>query len=201
MKNIDTPRRTSRLSAGSFALMLALVPPGPASAEDLDLFTGAAGDAQNPNVLIIIDNSANWSSASQQWPGGFKQGQSELRALRTVAGELTAKINFGMMMFTEGSGSNAPGGYVRFHVRPMTDVNKQAFQELIGADSGCIDGPNSLNLTPNCIYKNFDTAKEKTGTAKTNYSATLFEAFKYFGGYTSPALAHSDTPGSEASGN
>jgi type IV pilus assembly protein PilY1 len=196
MKNIHTPRRTSRLSAGAFALMLALVPPGPASAEDLDLFTGAAGDAQNPNVLIIIDNSANWSSASQQWPGGFKQGQSELRALRTVAGELTEKINFGMMMFTEGSGSNAAGGYVRFHVRPMTDVNKQAFQELIGADSGCIDGKNSLNTTPNCLYKNFDTATEKTGTSKTNYSATLFEAFKYFGGYTSPALAHSDTPGS-----
>ncbi|HEX6295154.1 MAG TPA: PilC/PilY family type IV pilus protein [Burkholderiales bacterium] len=146
-------------------------------------------------MLIIIDNSANWSSASQQWPGGFKQGQSELRALRTVAGELTANINFGMMMFTEGSGLSAPGGYVRFHMRPMTDENKLAFQELIGADSGCIDGPNSLNLTPNCIYKNFDGAPEKTGTAKTNYSATLFEAFKYLGGYTSPALAHSDTAG------
>lgn len=196
MKTINTSSGTRPLSASAFALMLALVASGPASAEDLDLFTGAAGDQENPNVLIIIDNSANWSSASQQWPGGFKQGQSELRALRTVAGELNDKINFGMMMFTEGSGSNAAGGYVRFHVRQMTDVNKKAFQELIGDDTCILGSKNSLNLTPNCIYKNFDTATEKTGTSKTNYSATLFEAFKYLGGYTSPALAHSDTAGS-----
>ncbi len=202
MQKTETAQMIARdcLAALAAALALALAPA--ASAEDVDLFVGAAATAENPNVLVIIDNSANWSSASQHWtdPNGqfaaFKQGQSELRALRMVAGELTDKINFGLMMFTEGSGSNAAGGYVRFHVRQMTAGNRSAFQELIGADTGCLDGPNSLNGTPNCMFKNFDTATEKTGTAKTDYSATLFEAFKYFGGYTSPAHAHDDVAGS-----
>ena len=178
----------------ALALALGFAATHRAQAEDLDLFVGAAATAQNPNVLVIIDNSANWSSASQQWDGGFKQGQSELRALRTVAGELTDKVNFGLMMFTEGSGSNAAGGYVRYHIRPMTDVNKTAFQEMIGPDTGCVDKANSLNGTPNCIYKNFDSPSEKTGTSKTNYSSTLFEAFKYLGGHTSPARAHLPNP-------
>ena len=77
---------------------------------------------------------------------------------------------------------------MRYHVRQMTATNKAALQELIGTDS-CVDGRNSLNSTPNCIFKNFDSPAEKVGSAKTDYSAALFEVFKYFGGYTSPANA------------
>ncbi len=170
-----------------------------ALAEDIDLFVGAAASAQNPNVLVIIDNSANWNAASQHWVGAggespFKQGQSELRALRTVAGELNDKINLGLMLFTPGLGANADGGYVRFHIRQMIPGAKSALQELIGTGS-CTDGPNSLNGTPNCMFKNFSGA-EQTATADTDYGAGLFEAFKYFGGYTSPAHAHDDVAGS-----
>ena len=175
-----------------------LAAPQRAAAEDIDLFMGAGANAQNPNVLVIIDNSANWNAASQHWVGAggespFKQGQSELRALRTVAGELTDKLNLGLMLFTPGQGSNADGGYVRFHVRQMTTTNKTGLQDLIGTTT-CIDGPNSLNGTPNCIFKNFSGA-EQAATADTDYSASLFEAFKYFGGYTSPAHAQDDVAG------
>jgi type IV pilus assembly protein PilY1 len=169
-----------------------------AVAEDIDLFVGAAASTQNPNVLVIIDNSANWNAASQRWVGAggespFKQGQSELRALRNVAGELNDKINLGLALFTPGLGGNADGGYVRFHIRQMTPSAKAGLQELIGTGS-CADGPNSLNGTPNCIFKNFSGA-EQTATADTDYGAALFEAFKYFGGYTSPAHAHDDVAG------
>jgi len=169
-----------------------------AAAEDVDLFVGAAATVQNPNVLVIIDNSANWNAASQHWVGAlgespFKQGQSELRALRTVAGELNDKINLGLMFFTPGQGANADGGYVRFHMRQMTSANRTGLQELIGLP-GCTDGPNSVNSTPNCIFKNFSGA-EQAATSDTDYSATLFEVFKYFGGFTSPANAQTDVPG------
>jgi type IV pilus assembly protein PilY1 len=170
-----------------------------AAAEDIDLFVGASTSTANPNVLIIIDNSANWSAANQHWSANRKQGESELRALRTLAGELSEKVNFGLMMFTEGQGSDRDGAYIRYHLRPMNPTNIQAFQELIGPDTGCVDGPNFLTGAPNCIYKNYDTAFEKTGTSKTVYSAALFEAFKYFGGYTSPANAHNDVAGSPVS--
>jgi len=170
-----------------------------AHAEDIDLFVGAAASAQNPNVLVVIDNSANWNAASQHWVGAngespFKQGQSELRALRTVVGELNDKVNLGLMMFTPGQGSYADGGYVRFHVRTMNPINKSALQELIGTPT-CLDKPNFLNGTPNCIFKNF-SGSEQAATADTDYSAALFEVFKYFGGYTSPAHANDDVAGS-----
>lgn len=171
-----------------------------AQAEDIDLFVGSASAsaATRPNVLIIIDNSANWSSASQHWPNGEKQGESELRSLSKVVGELNDGLNLGLMLFTPGSGSNKDGGYVRFGIRQMTPGNKAGLQELIG-DSTCADGSNSLNGTPNCLAKNYDGASEKVGTAKTDYSATLFEAFKYFGGYTNPANAKTDIAGSPVS--
>ncbi len=184
---------------GVMALALGAGLSPPALSEDIDLFVGASSLAQNPNVLVIIDNSANWNAASQHWVGAggespFKQGQSELRALRTVAGELNDKINLGLMLFTPGSGSFADGGYVRFHVRQMVAAHKSALQELIGTAT-CGDGPNSLNNTPNCMFKNFSGA-EQVATSDADYSAALFEAFKYFGGYTSPAHAHDGIAGS-----
>jgi Tfp pilus tip-associated adhesin PilY1 len=175
-----------------------------AHAEDIDLFIGAGStSAANPNVLVIIDNSANWSSAAQHWADGLKQGQSELRALKTVVGETTDKINLGLMLFTEGQGSDPSSAYVRFHVRQMTTTNIAAFQEMIGADTGCLTGSNAATYTtnsytgvPNCLLENYDSTLEKTGTSKTDYSAALFEAFKYLGGYTEPAKARLNTAGS-----
>ena len=126
-----------------------------ARAEDIDLFAGGvpSGAATRPNIIIVLDNSANWSAANQQWPGGIKQGEAELAALRWWVGTLSDNVNVGLMMFTEGSGTNRDGAYVRFAVRQMTAANKAALQELIG-DYSCSDGPNSLNGTPNCILKN-----------------------------------------------
>jgi len=183
------------------ALCSVLVPLGSCFAEDIDIFGKPASTAGvgNPNILVVIDNSANWAAANQGWPGGIKQGESELKALRTVASELDDKVNLGVMMFTPGSGSNKNGGYVRFKILPMNQTNKTAFSSLIGYSTGCVDGPNSLNTTPNCILKNFNTASEKTNTASTDYSAVMFEAFKYFGGYTSPAHATDDVAGSPLS--
>ena len=175
-------------------LACALAAANAAHAEDIDIYAKpeTTTGSGNPNILIIIDNSANWAAANQGWPDGLKQGQSELRAVRTVAAELNDKVNVGLMMFTNGTGSNKTGGYVRFKIRPMTQTNKSAFAELVGYSSGCTDGPNSLNGTPNCIFKNFNAPSEKTSTASTDYSALMFEAFKYFGGYTSPADATAD---------
>jgi len=190
------PNLQSRLISTVLALALGAASPSSVDAEDIDLFVGSnpATAANRPNVLIIIDNSANWSAASQQWAGNVKQGQSELRALKTVVGELNDGVNLGLMLFTPGSGSNKDGAYVRYHVRQMLAGNKAALQELIG-DGTCVDASNSLNGTPNCLFKNFDTPTEKVGTAKTDYSSGLFEAFKYFGGYTSPANAQTGVAG------
>lgn len=174
-------------------------PVQPGQAQDIDIYarppTTTTDPSLNPNVLIVIDNSANWASASQHWPGGIKQGQAELDAVRTVIGELSDNTNVGLMLFTAGTGSNKNGGYVRFAIRQMTATNKSALSELIGYPTGCTNGPNSLNGTPDCIYQNFNTSTEKVATSQTDYSALMLEVFKYFGGYTWPAHAQDGVAG------
>jgi type IV pilus assembly protein PilY1 len=192
----DHPSKEASLKPSSLrklfvalAATACLVPP--AIAEDLDLFTQppptSAGDA--PNILIIIDNSANWARNDQGWPLE-KQGESELKALSTVIGSsaVGVNVNIGLMMFTTGAPHD--GGYVRFAISSMNAANKAAFIELIGT-STCVDGPNSVTGGANCILKNFQSTAEKTNSASTDYSATMFEAFKYFGGWTDPSNANS----------
>ncbi|WP_435627123.1 pilus assembly protein [Candidatus Ferrigenium straubiae] len=169
------------------ALLGMILPAATSRAEDIDIYARpeSTSGAANPNILIVIDNSANWADNAQHFPGMY-QGEAELDAIRTITSELNDKVNIGLMMLT----SNVDGGYVRFKVRQMSQTNKSAFAELIGYPSGCTDGANSLNGTPNCIFKNFNTPREKTNNA--NYSAAMFEVFKYFGGYTSPQYATAD---------
>src|SRR3954469_17401926 len=117
----------------AIATSLLLCAPG-ARAEDIDLFAQPSQSAatSRPNILFVLDNSANWASASQQWPGGIKQGQAELHALRRLLSEVKDNVNIGLMMYTAGTGSNKNGAYVRFHIRQMTAANRAALQELIG---------------------------------------------------------------------
>jgi type IV pilus assembly protein PilY1 len=199
-------KRPYRLALSlAVATALSTMPPSFVGAEDIDLFVGNGPVAQNPNVLIILDNSANWSAANQNWEGGIKQGQAELWALNQVVGALkvntdgSATINVGLMMFTEGTGGgNKDGGYIRFAIRPMTAANKTAFQQLVG-DPSCTYSATSLNTTsvppnntPNCIYGNFDKTEDQVGSGLADYQAAMFEAFKYFGGWTYPADAKAD---------
>lgn len=188
-----------RRCASALAAAVMLFFTSGAHAEDIDLFAGAApGAAVRPNILIVIDNSANWSANNQKWPGGIKQGEAELAALRWWVGTLQDNVNVGLMLFTGGSGSAKNGAYVRFHVRQMTAANKAALQELIG-DASCVNGANSLNGTPNCLYKNFDLPTEKVSTSQVDYSAAVFEAYKYLGGFTNPANAQTGIAGSPVS--
>ena len=175
----------------------------PALAEDIDLFTAGNGGPA-PNVLIILDNSANWNRNDQAWPDG-KQGQSELNALAQLMdaqvdptdpskGFLVDKMNLGLMMFT--NAGSPTGAYVRFHIRGMSNpTNRAAFKEMIlGKPTGtACPSTNSLMGTPNCILANYSSSSEETNSAATIYEAALWEAFHYFGGYTDPAHAFNDT--------
>ncbi len=99
-------------------------------AEDIDIFLTPPSTAVRPNVLIIIDNTANWNTSFS----------SEMQALASVVSGLTDKVNVGVMMFTEtGAGNGSPdGGYVRSAVRQMTAANKGNLVTLV-------NGLNKLN--------------------------------------------------------
>ena len=132
--------------------------PVPALAEDIDIYNGnPAVVGVAPNVLIILDNSANWSAA---FDGGTKFS-SEMATLSTLVGTLNTNLNVGVMAFGEnGPGTGSPiTAYIRYAVRNMTPGNKSALQNMISG----------LNIN-----------NDKGSNAP--YGFSLFEAYKYFGG-------------------
>ena len=103
-----------------------------ATPEDIDIFSvDDSSTVNNPNVLIVLDNTSNWSRQSQQWPGGEQQGQSEVDAIKRVMNELDATINVGLMEFVTGGNANDDGGFVRYHIRPMNASNKTVFGDKL----------------------------------------------------------------------
>lgn len=108
-----------------FLLALAVSLAQAASAEDIDLFVGVPSSSTGaPNVLIVLDNTANWNNAFS----------NEMAALRSVISALPEdKFRVGIMMFTETGGSNsgADGAYVRAALRPMDAANKIAMANLV----------------------------------------------------------------------
>jgi len=207
------------------ALLPALLAAGPAAAEDIDLYAGSGGVVAAPNVLFFLDNSSNWSASSQAWSksdvtakcnatygtGGPKadatklsqclqytsdifgsdsslvQGQVELRALKLVLYDLVCgptgnrRLNAGLMLFNPNGtpdSNSGVSGYIRKRVAPL---DSSYCTELL-ADLTNID---SKITTPD--FK---------GPSSAEYGAPLYEAFKYFGGYTSPAGAAARTAGS-----
>jgi type IV pilus assembly protein PilY1 len=80
-----------------------------ATAEDIDLFLQPPGSVQGrPNVLFIIDNTANWSTAFA----------NEKQALVNVFNNLQEdRVNIGIMMF-----GDPDVGLVRAGIRPMSVI-------------------------------------------------------------------------------
>ncbi len=119
-------------------------------AEDIDLFVGSSsGSVDKPNVLIVLDNTANWNTPFPD----------EKAALVTLVNSLDERFNVGLMMFSETGGANGiiDGGYVRFAVRNMTAANKTALANLVNAldvgDDKSTGG--KLGLTMNEAYLYF----------------------------------------------
>ncbi|MBA3773870.1 MAG: pilus assembly protein PilY [Ramlibacter sp.] len=95
-------------------------------AEDIELFVGVPPSAgETPNVLIIMDNTANWNNAFV----------NEKAALVQVFSKMPVnKFRIGLMMFTETGGGNSgqDGAYVRAAARTITGANTPTYASLIG---------------------------------------------------------------------
>ncbi|NVO04647.1 MAG: pilus assembly protein PilY [Rhodoferax sp.] len=130
---------------------LALLPAMAQYTSDIDIYSANTGTGDAPNVLIILDNTANWNSAFT----------NEIAALVSTFDALPATKSFrvGLMLFTEsGSGNTGnDGGYVRAAIR-LTDA----------------DYKTKLKALLNSLDKNAD--KSNGGKA----GQTLAEAYYYF---------------------
>ncbi|MHB9796940.1 pilus assembly protein [Pseudomonas sp. MT3] len=145
-----------------------------ASAEDIDLFVGTPPNAADaPNVLIIMDNTANWN----------KQFPSEQAALYSLIGSLDEnKFRVGLMMFSQtGSpNSNIGGGYVRAAIRLMDPSAKSMYQALInsistsGKNSDAGDGGKaSLVMSEAWAYFSGGTPYSGNNKEKADYTGNI----------------------------
>ncbi|MEH6587753.1 MAG: hypothetical protein V7720_14420 [Halioglobus sp.] len=104
-----------------------------ASAEDIDIFAGTSntGSAELPNVIFVLDNTANWSREGQKWPDGT-QGESEARAVSAALESMIGEINVGLMLYgTQGNNATRDGGYVRIDLQELTGDYYHNFVKVI----------------------------------------------------------------------
>ena len=199
-----------------FALLAATITvlSPPCVAEDIDLYTSGSPGLNSPNVLFYVDNSSNWAANNQAWSknsvmakcgsdaicqgyvtkifgtdASLKQGQVEMRALKLVINELvcgatsTLKINAGVMLYNDlGSvdSNSVVSGYIRHAIKPLDGT----YCPILTADLE--------NIATNINEPEFK------GPSSTDYGSSLYEAFKYFGGFTNPAKAPTETAGTPA---
>ncbi|MEJ8810208.1 PilC/PilY family type IV pilus protein [Variovorax ureilyticus] len=127
------------------------------------------------------------------------QGQVEVRALKLVLNQLVCSppsgtpaldINAGLMMFNTSVGSvDGPSvmpGYIRHEIKPLsvqctdTNVATSILADLTNIDTKI-------------------TTPDFKGASSAEYGAGLYEAFKYFGGWSRPDLVVSGSGGTAGS--
>src|SRR5262250_2025677 len=177
---------------------------GNARAEDIDIFAGVPTTNDLPNVLIIWDSSANWSSSIPVPNCSFADGSGGPKATNPnkeqgtkfaiekcaiynviyalpVNADGSARFNIGLMLFNE-SGA-AQGGYPRKQFVPLTAYNKAAFLTLIasitiGGDKAN-NGPYAQAMQE--AYLMFSKQAPYRGTLGTKWDHAAVVAGKYVG--------------------
>jgi type IV pilus assembly protein PilY1 len=154
---------TMRKFLASLAAVSALVFAGGALSQtfdpvgdDTDIFlANPLLEATRPNVLIMVDNTANWSTP-------FATEKAAL--VNTVNNMVTEAFNVGLAMFNETGGDNDAirGGYIRFAVRQMTPTNKARLVSMVNG---------------------LDEIGDRSNNA--NYSGAMAEIYRYFMGMES----------------
>jgi len=142
-----------------------------AVAEDIDVFLGTPpGTAEVPNVLIILDNTANWNTPFT----------NEKAALVSVFNALPVdKFRVGLMFFTEtgNPNNNVDGGYVRAAMRLMDATNKPLYADLIDGldvlDDKSNGGKAGKTMAEAYYYFNGSPPRSGNNKVKTDYTGNV----------------------------
>lgn len=146
-------RFLNRFLALAMMSWMVLLPPR-AVADDIDLFVGAStGASGNSNVLLVFDNTSNWSRNNQHFVGISSVGAMEAGVAATVVSGLTdTGINIGVMEYVTKSGSYNFGGFVRSAIKPMNvGTNQAALVAKLNYMAGNVNDPDE-KLNSNIPY-------------------------------------------------
>ena len=169
------PRNHRRAIVAFFVYVTALLSiPSPARAEDIDIFTiNPTISSQRPNVLIILDSSANWASTDSV--AGGKKYQHVAAAMVSTIGALTDQFNVGLMMYAEtgNPNDNIDGGVMRAGVRQMTATNRDRIVDFFANVDGDFDKSNNTSMGlafyEAYLYFTGQTGYSGIGKAKRDY--------------------------------
>ena len=145
-----------QLSAVAVTLFAALhsIPAQSQNTSDIDIYSGIPSTQDMPNVLIIVDNGANWDYLALK------------RAFKSTFSSLPVdKFRVGMAMFTQQSGTDG-GAFVWAGIRPVDTGYRTKLVNLV--DSWSDDTPNK--------------GGHKTDMNSVSPSMGMVEAWHYFAG-------------------
>lgn len=149
-----TPRNLHALLRVA-CLLVGMLLSAPAQSQftsDIDIYARSSTSTSAANVLIVVDNTANWSAAFN----------NEMAALITSVNALPRdQFRVGLMLFTESGTGNSgnDGAYVRSAIRLLDADYQTKFKSLIGS---------------------FDKNSDKSNGGKAGL--TMAEAYYYFTG-------------------
>jgi type IV pilus assembly protein PilY1 len=110
--------------------LLLFVVLGASRAQDVEVFGGNNPATEvKPNVLIVLDNTANWQqsigTAAHAWDPELLALSNTISSLSTRG--LGSKVRVGLMMLTP---RGTDGGYVRYSIRLMDSTNAAQLSNL-----------------------------------------------------------------------
>lgn len=161
-----------RLWAACALGLLAVMPSRAQYSSDIDIYSGTSSSGPR-NVLILLDNTANWNTAFS----------NEIAALRsTIAALPTGKFNVGLMLFTEtgNPNNNVAGGYIRSAIRPLDENYKTKFLALLDSLNSNADkssgGKAGLTIAEAYYYFSGGSPNSGNGKEKTDYTGNTSTA-------------------------
>ena len=135
--------------------------------DDTDIFLANPNiAADRPNVLLYVDNTANWNTPFV----------NEKSALVNVVNSLDDSYNVGLMLFPEtgNPNDNTDGGYARFAIRRMTTTNKTVLASIVNNFDKLNDkgNNNTLSLGMVEVYRYYAGLAERASNhkVKTDYN-------------------------------
>jgi Tfp pilus tip-associated adhesin PilY1 len=154
--------------------------------DDTDIFLANPDiPANRPNVLLLLDNTANWSRNV----GGQAIFINEKNALDDVVSNLGDEFNIGLGMYTEtGTGNSGnDGAYIRFGIRQMTTTNRDVLASVIrGLDQNGDKGNNNtvaLAMLEAYRYYAGKASRSSVQKAKTDFQGSTVNAAKNLGNH------------------
>ncbi|MEO6271526.1 MAG: PilC/PilY family type IV pilus protein [Lautropia sp.] len=178
---------------------------GSAQAEDIDIYMSMPPSSDLPNILFILDNSANWSASLpvprcvyKNVPAGVPDGPPDHEQSKKIGLEKCALhnvidalgnsevplANVGLMLFNESPAANS-GGYPRIAFTPVNGQTREQLKERVRAISLNEDKGNNAAFAKSLheAYLYFSGAAPYVGAKGSKFDPAAFEA----GRYRSPA--------------